>query len=222
MGNSKSKLRAEHISSLAEKTFTTPAPTPIIVDADELKDLRLKEIFCRYGEQFGLTSSNGILNGDSTRAYWMKLGGAIREEESLWANFDNLDRKFHTPFTWAVYLVNNDLSWDFESTIRAIHMYADRRSHGYLGLDALLDANNVRLIANTLYDDIRDVDSICPPGWEGNGTMQLLKQHICTVRDKWFSKYHVVEYPNEPHAWSTTPELEAWLRFVAAERSGRC
>ena len=198
----------------------TKTPNLVMVDVEELRDLRLKETLCRYGDYFGdaATELRKHAATDSIeisgRRYWTEISELIGEEARKWKTLDNVEREFETPVMYAVYKANNRAKWDFDHSILAIHMYAERCRVAHTGLEQLVKDGKFRAIASVLWNDLRDMEKLCPENWVEEKV--FLKDYIQTKISEWFNADDVAMSPDDPSNWDRTDKL----REVIKEKQG--
>ncbi|KAL8748383.1 MAG: hypothetical protein Q9184_007345 [Pyrenodesmia sp. 2 TL-2023] len=88
--------------------------------------------------------------------------------------------------------------------IRLIHLYADRNSAFHRGLKEDLAAKQFDTVAHSIFEDLRDLSSVCPPDKpEEEVVMRAVLEQL---RDEWFDSSYA---PDQPATWNHKPAIRA-------------
>ncbi|KAI4192231.1 MAG: hypothetical protein LQ346_004410 [Caloplaca aetnensis] len=85
-----------------------------------------------------------------------------------------------------------------------IHLYADRNPAFHRGLKEDLEAKRFSVIANCIFEDLRDLSSVCQP--DKPEEKMVMRAVLEGLRDEWFD---VSCAPDQPQAWNHTPAIRA-------------
>ncbi|KAI4117374.1 MAG: hypothetical protein LQ338_007563 [Usnochroma carphineum] len=140
----------------------------------------------------------------SGKQHWSEISNAIREESPVWTEQRAQDVEL-VPTTYAVYdnCVRAGIR-NHDHMIAVIHVYADRNVAFHRGLQENLEAQKYATIAKWLYEDLRDLSSVCSPAMaEAEEVMRVVLEQL---RDEWFD---VTYAPDQPEGWNHKPAIRA-------------
>ncbi|KAL9021598.1 MAG: hypothetical protein Q9185_001246 [Variospora sp. 1 TL-2023] len=180
----------------------------------ELITLRQMTFWARYGDYAGHIASklrqgsamaqppSQYANKISGEFPWTKISEALKDEEQEWKMYGSKypDR---VPTTFAVYSNSQTAGiQDYKNMISIIHLYADRNQAFHRGLQQYLEEPDYGRIARCLWEDLRDLSSVCPPSMAG---IELTWRSVLEqMRDEWFD---ISPGPENPSNWNNKPAI---------------
>ncbi|KAL9014322.1 MAG: hypothetical protein Q9173_001030 [Seirophora scorigena] len=180
----------------------------------ELISLRQMTFWARYGDYAGHIASKlrhaaAVAQPPTPHAdkisgnfQWTKISQSLKEEAKDWKS-DGSQYPDRVPTIYAVWANCNTAGiQEHETMIRIIHLYADRNEAFHRGLQGYLEKPEYWKIARCLYEDLRDLASVCPPSMVDTELMwrSVLEQ----LRDDWFD---ISAGPTNPGNWNHKPAI---------------
>ncbi|KAI4091804.1 MAG: hypothetical protein LQ344_003908 [Seirophora lacunosa] len=176
---------------------------------EELISLRQRTFWARYGHS-KLRNAAAAAQPPTPHAdtisgsfKWSQISQAIRDEEENWKR-DGSRYPELVPTTYAVYSNCKRAGiHEYKTMIGIIHFYAGRNEAFHRGLQGYLEEPDYFKVAQCLYEDLRDLASVCPPSMADTELMwrSVLEQ----LRDDWFD---ISDGPDQPGNWNHKPAIK--------------
>lgn len=198
---------------LHQRTFLKDVSSPQLLS--EIITLRCNAYMARYGDyaahfvhilrkEAAVKPKTAFAAKLSGQQLWTEISAAIKDEHRVWSH----QRAIHpdlVPTTYAV-VENCRRAGIMNSAhmIGLIHLYADRNSAFHRGLKEDIAARRFDTIAHSIFEDLRDLSSVCPPDKpEEEVVMRAILEQL---RDEWFDSSYA---PDQPSAWNHKPAIRA-------------
>ncbi|KAL8955651.1 MAG: hypothetical protein Q9193_006573 [Seirophora villosa] len=181
----------------------------------ELISLRRRTFWARYGDYAAHITSklrNAAAAAQPPTPHadtisgnfkWIQISEAIKDEEENWKR-DGSRYPELVPTTYAVYSNCKKAGiHEYQTMIGIIHFYADRNEAFHRGIQGYLEEPDYTQVAICLYEDLRDLASVCPPSMADTELMwrSVLEQ----LRDDWFD---ISDGPDKPRNWNHKPAIK--------------
>lgn len=134
---------------------------------------------------------------------WSDISNSIKEESTTWQSQGSLQVDL-VPVTFAIYH-NCKVAGiqNFDNMISLIHLYADRNVAFHWGIQEDLEAQRYSVIAQCIFEDLRDLSSVCTPAMADTET--ALRALLEQMRDDWFE---TCDAPDQPQGWDNKPAIK--------------
>ena len=167
--------RAEEIrgydQDLSEQEWMRDNPDSTM--PDEVLKLRKLVYWARYGDyaahmasqlrkKAGEDPKTAFAEKISGQFLWTDISAQLKREERAY-NKTFLRDESVVPTIIAVHEARGPVGIDVDAMIRTIHLYADRNAAFHRSLKEMLKAQEYLGIAKIIFDDLKDLGSICSP-----------------------------------------------------------
>ncbi|KAI4176399.1 MAG: hypothetical protein LQ343_001138 [Gyalolechia ehrenbergii] len=179
----------------------------------EIVNFRQYSYYARYGDyaahlvsklrkEASVQPQSQFADSLSGSQLWSAISAQIKQESLVWARNGAQDPS-RVKTTYAVYENCNRVGISHDNMVMLIHLYADRNLAFHRGLQEYLENQQYALIAQCLYDDLKDLSSIATPNQSGDET--AMRAILEQLRDQWFD---TSDAPNQPLGWCFLPEIK--------------
>ncbi|KAL8698947.1 MAG: hypothetical protein Q9201_006293 [Fulgogasparrea decipioides] len=172
----------------------------------ELINLRLAVYWTRYADYAGYLATivrkepqqlpkTPFAEHISGQSLWTKISAQLRNEEPEYQKYV-FKYQALVKTTYAVYKAAERAGIDFDAVIGLIHLYADRNQAFHRGIKEDLASSSWNDIARKLFEDLRDLASVCPPDMAVEEDQ--MRAVLLELQSDWFD---ISSNPNNPSSW---------------------